>query len=51
MVSEWMANDSINEFVKMNVGADRLKLVRFSFDVLVSLVTDDCMTTAAWGCH
>ena len=40
MVSEWMENGSITEFVKMDVAADRLKLVCLSFNVLVSLVTE-----------
>ena len=30
MVSEWMANGTINEYVGMNVNADRLGLVCFS---------------------
>ena len=29
MVSEWMARGSINEFVKADIGADRLELVCF----------------------
>jgi hypothetical protein len=29
MVSDWMVNGNINEFVKANVNADRLELVRF----------------------
>ena len=31
MVSEWMVNGDINEFVDANTNADRLELVRFSF--------------------
>ena len=51
MVSEWMARGSINEFVKADIGADRLELVCFylfiySFKVLV-LVTDDQMIATA----
>jgi hypothetical protein len=34
MASEWMVKGDINEFVKANVNADRLELVRFSFRVL-----------------
>jgi serine/threonine protein kinase len=30
MVSEWMANGNINEFVKAGINADRLELVRSS---------------------
>jgi hypothetical protein len=33
-VSEWMVNGNINEFVKVNVDADRLELVCFSFGIL-----------------
>ena len=33
MVSEWMAGGSINEYVKARADADRLKLVRISFEV------------------
>jgi serine/threonine protein kinase len=35
MVSEWMVNGNINQFVKANINADRLGLVRFSFGVLI----------------
>ena len=31
MVSEWMTNGSINEFVKVNRGVNRFKLVWFKF--------------------
>jgi hypothetical protein len=33
MVSGWMDNGNINEFVKKNPGADRLVLVGFSFAI------------------
>ena len=42
MVSEWMENGNINEFVKASVGVDRLELVRSSFGMTSSLVIDDC---------
>ena len=42
MVSEWMENGNINEFVKASVGVDRLELVRSSFGMPSSLVIDDC---------
>ena len=29
MVSEWMMNGNINEFLRVNINADRLKLVCF----------------------
>ena len=35
MVSEWMTNGSINEFVKVHVGADRLKLVCIPLKILM----------------
>jgi len=35
MVSEWMVNGNINEFLKTNVNADRLGLVCFSFKALI----------------
>ena len=34
MVSEWMANGSINEFVKTNPDANRLGLVSFPTEAL-----------------
>jgi len=34
MVSEWMVNGNINEFVKIHTDADRLGLVRFLLEVL-----------------
>ena len=34
MVSDWMVNGNIKEFVQSNADADRLKLVRFSSRVL-----------------
>jgi hypothetical protein len=34
MVSEWMVHGNIIEFVKVNVDADRLELVCFSFRAL-----------------
>ena len=35
MVSEWMVNGTINEFVKADPDADRLGLVCFSLKVLI----------------
>ena len=40
MVSEWMTNGSINEFVKAHLDADRLKLVRIPFESLFLLIID-----------
>ena len=34
MVSDWMVNGNINQFVKSNIDADWLKLVRFSSRIL-----------------
>ena len=36
MVSEWMVNGNINEFVEVHPEADRLGLVSFLFRVLSS---------------
>ena len=36
MVSEWMAQGNIKEFVKANPNVDRLGLVCFPFKVLIS---------------
>jgi len=33
MISEWMSNGNINEFLEANPDADRLRLVRFPFKV------------------
>ena len=33
MISDWMANGNINEFVKERPDANRLELVGFSFNV------------------
>ena len=35
MVSEWMANGNITEFLKVGIKADRVELVCFSFKVYV----------------
>ena len=35
MVSKWMVRGSIDEFVKADINADRLKLVRLSFEFFV----------------
>jgi len=37
MVSEWMANGNITEFVEAHPDADRLELVGCSFHVFLSL--------------
>lgn len=41
MVSEWMAKGNINEFMKVDINADRFELVCFSFRVLVFTDVDD----------
>ena len=41
MISEWMVNGNINEFVKKNPEADRLKLVGFPFEVSLLLPQAD----------
>ena len=35
MVTEWMANGNVNEFVKANKDADRFRLVRFPPEVVL----------------
>ena len=35
MVTEWMVNGNINEFLKAHTDADRLGLVRFPFEVVL----------------
>ena len=35
MVSEWMENGNINEFVKKHANVNRLELVCFSFKALI----------------
>jgi hypothetical protein len=47
MVSDWMVNGNIREFVRANIDADRLELVRFHSGPLPSLVTDNHMATVA----
>ena len=39
MVSEWMSNGSINEFVRINRGVNQFKLVRFKFFCCYSLLS------------
>jgi hypothetical protein len=39
MVSEWMVNGNINEFVKANPGENRLMFVRISLELLPPLFT------------
>ena len=46
-VSEWMVNGSINEFVKVHMDADRLKLVRIPFNTLTPLIIDGRMIAVA----
>jgi len=36
MVSDWMVNGNINEFVKAHPDADRLELVGYSFKITLS---------------
>ena len=48
MISEWMANGNINDFVKAHPDADRLRLVWFPSKVPPSsphLRTVDCFTS------
>ena len=51
MVSEWMVNGNLNEFVKKNPDANRLELVRFSFGIyLYSEQIDNGVTDPAGRC-
>ena len=36
VVTDWMANGNINDFVKVHPDANRLELVGFSFEVMLS---------------
>lgn len=45
VVSEWMKNGNINQFVEANINADRLGLVCYSFNDVV--FTDDHVATVA----
>ena len=47
MVSEWMGSGNINEFLKANPDANRLGLVGFLFEVLLSRSFDDHFHS--WG--
>ena len=40
MVSDWMVNGNINEFIEENPDADRLGLVGLSFEVLLEPLND-----------
>ena len=44
MISEWMMNGNINEFVKACPGASKLELVGFSFKSL-AVVTSNLLTS------
>ena len=48
MISKWMVNGNINQFVAAN-NVNRLGLVCFSFTTLFSLVADGGMIAAAEG--
>jgi hypothetical protein len=50
MVSEWMNNGTLNEFVEANPDINRLKLVRVSLEILLSLFTFSLLTIGwlAW---
>jgi len=47
MVSEWMVNGNISEFVKAHPGADRLRLVGFSSKPSISVPANGHPTTIA----
>ena len=47
MVSEWMVNGNINEFVEKHPEADRLGLVGVPSEAPVNLVLDDRLISVA----
>jgi len=52
MVTEWMANGNINEFLKANINADRLELVcLFRSRSLPSLAINNHVSAAVKRCH
>ena len=54
MVSEWMANGNITEYLKTNPNVDRLELVRlfvFCLSSLSLLVIDNCVFATVERCH
>ena len=46
MVSEWMANGNVNEFVKANPDAERLKLVCFCPESCITLFAPGSLAIA-----
>ena len=48
MVSEWMDNGNINEFVKANPDENRLKLVRISLEISFHFKFI-CNRITSWG--
>ena len=52
MVSGWMANGNINEFVKVHRDANRFELVSLPFEPLTpSFVADNCSASAVGRCR
>jgi len=52
MVSEWMPNGNVNQFVAAHQDANRFELVRFPFELLYpSHVADDCVAPIAGRCR
>ena len=53
VVSEWMVHGTITEFVRVNINANRLGLVGFSFEALIetSLISDNAVIAAAGRCR
>ena len=49
MVSEWMANGNIKEFLKVHRDANRFELVSFSF-IVGLLITNNRLTRPAPRC-
>ena len=49
MVSDWMVNGNINDFVKTHLKVDRLGLRRFSIQSLVVVPSLTIAQPSSWG--
>ena len=51
MVSEWMTNGNINEYVEKRTDVNRFELVKFQTLLLDPLTTNDLAVLTAQGCR
>jgi len=51
MISDWMVNGNINDFVRARPDVNRYELVGFSFAVLLVLVLLTIENPPVGGCH